>query len=106
MKKILLSLLAIGLLAVPMIGLAQTSVTAPVLGVMNTLEKIINWLFTILLVGAVIFIIIAAFMFVTAQGDAAKVETARNYIMYALIGVAVAFLARGLIALVSLIING
>ena len=40
-------------------------------------------------------------MFVTAGGSPEKVTTARNVLMYALIGLAVAVLAKGLIALVA-----
>ena len=113
MKKILLSLMTIGLLAVPILGLAwttgATNVTkvnsAPNLDVMNALNNIINWLFTILLVVAAIFIIVAAYYFVTAAGAPEKVEMARNFVLYALIGVLVAFLARGLVLLIGKIVG-
>ena len=74
--------------------------------VMGALNKIGSWLFAILLVVAVIYIILGAFNFVTAGGDAGKIETARNNVLYALIGVAVAFLAKALIALVRTIVGG
>ncbi len=105
MKKILLSLATIGLLVVPAVGLAQGYGNAPNVTVMTAIESVINWMFTFLIIVAIIFIIIAAFYFVTASGDPTKVGTARNFVMYALIGVAVAFLARGLIVLVDTIVN-
>jgi len=105
MKKILSSLILISLLAVPVIGLAQAE-TAPTIDVMVALTRVTNWLFAILLIIAVIYIILAAYNFITAGGDPAKVQMARSNLMYALIGVAVALLARGLVALVRTIIGG
>jgi len=123
MKKALLSgILLVSLLAVPTVASAGlfedifggifnwggtgTSVdnaptTAPTNDVMSVLNNITNWLFAILLIVAAIAIIIAAFTFVTAQGDPEKVKTARQFVIYALIGVLVAILARGLVALVG-----
>jgi len=107
MKKIILSLLLTGFLVIPAVGLAAepitTMQTAPNLNVMLALDNIVNWLFTILLVVAAIFIVVAAFYFVTASGAPEKVEMARNFVLYALVGVLVAFLAKGLIYLVRII---
>mgnify|MGYP001560577756 CR=1 FL=1 len=108
-KKYLLSLtlvsfLAVSFLALPAVGLAQPT-NLPNLDVMNALGKIVDWLFTILLVIAALFIVLAAYTFVTAGGDPEKVNTARNQVLYALIGVAVAFLAKGLVALVQRIVG-
>jgi len=123
MKKVLLSsVLLVALLAVPTVasawciggvlgnscGSTGTTVSnaptqAPNNDVMSVLENITNWLFAILLVVAAISIIIAAFNFVTAQGDPDKVKSARQFVLYALIGVLVAILARGLVALVATI---
>jgi len=105
MKKFLLSLSLISLLVIPTIVLAQVE-PAPEIDVMAALDRIANWLFAILLVVAVIYIILAAFNFVTAGGDPAKVATARQNVMYALVGVAVAFLAKGLVALVRMVVGG
>jgi len=74
---------------------------APKKDVFVVLDRALNFAFAILLVFAGIFIVIAAYYFVSAAGDATKVSTARNFVLYALIGVLVAFLARGLVALVG-----
>ncbi|MCX6759214.1 MAG: hypothetical protein NT012_01470 [Candidatus Nealsonbacteria bacterium] len=100
----LVSLLAVSLLALPAKGLAATS-TLEDLDVEDILTKIVNWLITILLVVAALFIVLAAFTFVTAGGDPEKINTARNQVLYALIGVGVALLAWGLVALVQKIIG-
>jgi len=106
MKKVLVSLTLMGLLIVPALVLAQAEV-APDLVICcdagSVIYNVMNYLFTILLIVAAIFIIIAAFMFVTASGDPDKTKTARNFVLYALIGVLVAFGARGLVELVRAI---
>ena len=106
MKKALVSLILISFLILPALVLGQV-VSAPELeiccGANSVLYRVMNWLFTILLVVAAIFIIIAAYMFVTAAGDPDKTKTARNFVLYALIGVLVAFGARGLVSLVGTI---
>lgn len=73
------------------------------LGVLN---KIINILFTILMIAAVIFILIAAFNYLTAMGSADKVKTANNMIIYAAIAIAVALVAKGIPWVISSIIGG
>jgi len=74
--------------------------------IMPTLERITNWLFALLLVVAAIFIIIAGYLFVMAMGDPDKTKTARSFVMWALIGVLVGFVAKGLIMLVDTIVMG
>ncbi len=110
MKKVLVSLILIGILVIPAIGLAQdvVPVPAPLWGeynVWDTLDSIFNYLFATLLIVAAIFIIIAAFFFVTAAGDPDKTKKARDFVLYALIGVLVAFLSKGLIYLVDTIVK-
>lgn len=128
MKKVLVSLVLVGILAVPVItsaawydwifgtggggggGLtgAEKELQSVYIccGPGTVLNRIINWLFAILLVIAAIAIIVAAYFFVTAAGDPDKTKTARNFVLYALIGVLVGFMAKGLIALVERIATG
>lgn len=105
MKKILLISVLVSLLALPVIGLNQAVPIeiAPRLNPIQVMERIVDVVFTILLIFAALMIVVAAFYFVTASGDTEKVKTARNFVLYALIGVIVAFLARGLIWLVRTI---
>jgi len=103
MKKALISIILVSLLNFPVLVLAQE--VAPDVDLMVALETLTNWLFTLLLIVAVVFLIIAAFTFITASGDPSKVEKARNFVFYALIGVAVAVAARGLVALVQTIMG-
>lgn len=94
---ILVILLAASLLALPAKGLAALAEIEPVAAI----EKIITWLITIVLIVAALFIVFAAFTFITAGGDPEKLNTARNQVMYALIGVVVALLAHGLVLLIE-----
>jgi len=110
MKKVLVSLVLISFLSIPVLALAQQPgpVTAPgwlTYNVVQTLDSVSNYLFGFLLVIAAIAIIIAAYFFVTAAGDPDKTKTARNFVLYAVIGVLVGFLAKGLVMLVSFIVR-
>jgi membrane protease YdiL (CAAX protease family) len=96
MKKILASIAVTSLLAVPLLVLAQQAPPQNI-DLIQVLENVRDWLFTILLIVAVIFIIIAGYNFVTAQGDPEKVRTARNFVLYALVGVAVAVASYALV---------
>ena len=60
------------------------------------LVGITDWIFVFLLILAVLFIVLAAFQFVTAGGDPAAVGQARNKLIYAAVGVIVAALSKGL----------
>lgn len=115
MKKFLSGLVLASLLVVPAVGLAVDGETpngeAPTVvesgaELILLIENIGNWAFTILLVVAVIFLIIAGFWFVTASGDPEKVTKARGMLINALIGIAIALLAKGLIAVIISILAG
>ncbi len=59
------------------------------------IERLTNWVFIILLVVAVLYIIMAAFSYLTAGGDEEKVGGAHQKIIYSVVALAVAFLAKG-----------
>jgi len=110
MKKFIALAGILSLLAVPTIALGQATGSTPGqqvpvdAGFEATLNNIVDWLFTILLIVAVIAILIAAFFFITSAGDPEKVKTARQFVIYALIGVVIAVLAKGLVNFVSSIV--
>lgn len=54
-----------------------------------------NWVFAIFLAISLIYIVLAAFQFVTGGGDPVQVSAARQKLIYAAIGIAVALLAAG-----------
>jgi uncharacterized membrane protein len=55
---------------------------------------VFGWAFYFLVVLAVIFVIIAAFKYLTASGDPEKVKSAGSTLLYAAIAIGVALLAR------------
>ncbi len=110
MKTSLKTFAVIGLIA-PILALAQVPPTPPVapitsyVGVINLLNTITNWLFAILIALAVIFIIIAAFKYLTAGGDPEKVKSANHSLIYAVVAIAVAIVAKAIPLLVKNIIG-
>jgi len=66
----------------------------------QTLNTIANYVIGALIIMAVFYVIWAGYTFVTSAGDSEKVNTARQRIMYAAIGIVVALLAKGIISLV------
>jgi len=66
----------------------------------TTLNQVANYVVGILIVVAIFYILWAAYDFVTSSGSEEKVNGARRKIMYAAIGVIVALLAKGIVALV------
>jgi len=99
MKKILASL-TLGALLLPMAALAQPSegeIPWDSGAVVDTINVLVDWLFYILIFAAVIVILLAAFTFLTSAGDPDKVKKARDYILYALIALVIAFLARAIV---------
>ena len=108
-KNTILTLTAIVLLIVPMIGLAQeplstTTLTTPE-QIVGLIKSITLYIFYGVMALAVMFIIIAAFYFLTAAGSPEKVATARQMLIYAIIGIAVALLAYAIPYIVSGILS-
>ena len=90
------SLLSLG---VPALSLAVTTQTLPTTvtdigGLLGKICDLANILFTVLLVVAIIYIIVAAFKYLTAGGEAEKVTEANHDILYAAIAVAIGIFAK------------
>ena len=64
-------------------------------GLIDVLRGVVRWIYIIFFVVAVMFILFAAFNYLTAGGDAEKVTTAKNQLIYAAIAIVVALLAVG-----------
>jgi len=67
----------------------------------NTLYVVTDWIFAILIAIAAIMVLFGAFTLVTAAGAPEKVTSGRNYILYAAIGLIIAFLAKAIPAIVK-----
>ena len=116
MKKIFAALCLSGLLAFPFLAVSTVSAASIVpekKGSTNlnvdrfntnsleeTLNGVANYVVGILIIVAVFYILWAAYDFVTSSGSEDKVNGARRKIMYAAIGIIVALLAKGVVALV------
>jgi hypothetical protein len=66
-------------------------------GINDFVASVVNILSLIVGMAAVIMIIVAGLKFVTANGDSSRVASARNTLIYALIGIAIAALAQVLV---------
>jgi hypothetical protein len=100
-------------LVLPMLAHAQGGATtlpnAPfsdVTGALNIMCTVAGWIFAILIVLAVIFVLLAAFNYLTASGDSEKVSKANSQLIYAAIAVAVALFARGFPLLIVNFVGG
>jgi len=91
MKKLISGLIGLAILSLPVVTLANIPTTLD-----DAVGKIVNPLFLILVAISTVFIIYAAYTFVTSGGDPGKTETARATLIYAIIGIIVAFLALAL----------
>jgi hypothetical protein len=110
MKKTLLKTALASILLLPLVAAAEVPAHRPPpawgeIDFMTALEKITNSLFAILLIVAALAIIIAGYYFVTAAGDTEKTKKARDFVLYALVGVLVAFIAKGMVYLVDTILR-
>jgi len=133
MKKILITLVLLSFLAVfvlPQIALAQAPPTKCKLKkdlssvqpgctagaevdieqygiccLLNSIYNITDFIFVFLVALAGVFVIVGAMTLLMAAGDPTKVATGRNYIMYAMIGLLIAFIAKAVPSIVRLIMG-
>ncbi len=106
-----LTVLALPVMAVPVDPPADRSLpaTPPATtgaGLLTVIDTVTNWFFAIFTVIAVIMIILAAFQFVTAGGDAEKVGEARQKLIWATVGIIIALASKGLVPVIRNIVGG
>jgi fumarate reductase subunit D len=93
MKKIIISGLA---LATPFMALA-----ADLQGIVTTLKNLANSIVPLFMVVAVAVFLWGIIRYITSAGDEEKQKSARNYIIYGLIGIFVMIAFWGIIQLVA-----
>jgi len=101
MKKIFLILIST-LLLLPVVALAiefQNPLQYDTFG--ELIDKIMDFIFVLAVVAAPLVIIVGALQLLTSGGDPKKTGAGKNMITYALIGLAIILLARGLIAMIQ-----
>ncbi|MGI9027281.1 MAG: pilin [Candidatus Saccharimonadales bacterium] len=82
-------------------GCKEADSERPTKSLNNLVAQIINVLSIIVGVVAVIMVIIGGFKFVTSGGDSGKVASARNNVLFAIIGLVIVALAQFLIRFVT-----
>lgn len=78
----------------------QGKTSNPLIGKDGTLYKVSKIIATIAAVTAVIMMVVGGFMYVLSDGDSGKVNTARNTLIYAGVGLVIIGVAQGIIALI------
>ena len=104
------------ILALPVIGAAWTLEPVATSGVVfstitggteliNLINSAIGWVQVVLFTFAVLFLIFAAFSYLTSGGDPEKTKTAMNSVIYAIVAIAVAMISFGIKAVVQSILG-
>ncbi len=104
-------------LAIPLLASAQATPGLQAPGSINSVNQligqpgsllcnIVNWVFYLLIVLTIIFVLYAAFKYLTAAGDPEKVKAAGSTLLYAAVAVVIALIAKGLPMIVSNFIGG
>ena len=87
----------------PSFALAQGSPNAVDISTPQKLVALINrvgdYMYMILLALGVIFLVYAGYVFLIGRGDEKEAERAKKIILYSVVAIAVAILARGIVAL-------
>src|SRR6185369_5482432 len=96
-KKIVTIVALSALLLLPVMSLAYTSTPEPSvnpgLNVDTLIALVVGIVWKVLVAIAVILLVYSGISFVLAQGDPAKIATARQFLLWGVVGVAVAVLA-------------
>ncbi len=110
LKKVGLGM-ALGLTLLPFLALAQIGgVPGPILTspvqIAQLIQKVLNFIGSIVLVIALIMLLWAAILYLTAGGSEERVGRAKSYLIYAIIGIVVAVLAFSVIPFVQTVLQG
>jgi len=72
---------------------------------LNTVYTVTNWVFYIMTAVAVLMIVFGGFTYLTAAGDPGKAGKGKSILMYAMIGLAIALIAKVVPSLVRFILG-
>ena len=97
--KIIISLFLFFSFLTPLLVLAQITIDNPLKAdtLEDLIDNIINFIFWVATALAPLLIVIAGFYFITAAGDPGRIQTAKNIILYTVIGYGIILLSKGLI---------
>ncbi len=96
-KKIII--IALFLSALPFLALGQEIESAA--DVIQIIVNITNFIWSVFMIITVIAFLVAGFFYITAAGDPNKVARANKMVLYSIIGVVVALLSGGMVALIQ-----
>ncbi|MEK7658825.1 MAG: hypothetical protein AAB352_03095 [Patescibacteria group bacterium] len=103
MKKSLILLFVAGILVLPFAASAIV-IGNPPSGGINSVEQVVNAILTpvwqVFIGIAVLMIIVAGILFLTAAGDADKITTARHAFLWGIVGIVVGIIAFSIVAIV------
>jgi len=106
MKKVLIStILLVILIPILCFGVRDPLRDGASQNLDEVIEKILSWLFPIALVVAVLMILIGAFMLVTGGASPDMVNKGKKTIIYALIGLSIVIISKGILELVRVILG-
>ncbi len=74
-------------------------------GLIDTVFVLARWFEVIIILFAVIFILIGAFMYVSGGGDESQRKKAKDYLLYGVVGIIVAATAEGIVRAVASIFH-
>jgi len=72
---------------------------------LNTINNVTNWLFYLLLVAVVLMGVIGGVLYMTSAGDAERAGKGKSVIIYAIVGLVLALIARLIPSVVRLIVG-
>ena len=107
MKKFLPILIFAGFLAIPVFTFAQKApeVVTTFAELLVFIDKLANWIFSIIAVAAAVMLVWGAFGFVISEGDPERVKAAKGRITYAIIGLVLAIFTKSIVAVIKSIIG-
>jgi len=83
----------------------STSYDCPACCVIDTIYTVTDWIFAGVILIAGILVILGAYKIMTAGGAPDNVNTGRSYIIWAMVGLAVALLAKSIPAIIKAILK-
>jgi len=69
--------------------------------IVELVETLVNWFFWILMAVAVFMLLFAAFNWLTSAGNEEKVTSARKMLIWAIVGIIIALISKGLIEVIK-----
>jgi len=109
MRKLSTRVAAAAVTLMPAVTLAQETLPSPISSpgdFVTLLGTVASWMFTIFLALAVLFLIYAAFLYLTAAGNESRVGNAKNVLIYSVVAIVIALLAGGIVPLIRGVIEG